>query len=193
MQPLVSSAVPTPGQRSSRETRAARLAEVGPLLAALVRRLGLPGERDDQLQSVAAHVLEVMDRFDPRGTAKFSTWVTTVASRWLLMQWRRSRPELVALDDQPLVAAPSFDPALLAESRSLEKALERALTLLPPGQRRAFVLASVEQLPLDEVAAIEDVPVGTIKSRLARARMALATTLGPALGRSPSTSTGGSP
>ena len=191
MQPPVSSAVPTPAQGSSRETRAARLAEVGPLLAALVRRLGLPGERDDQLQSVAAHVLEVMDRFDPAGPAKFSTWVTTVASRWLLMQWRKARPELVALDDQPLVAAPAFDPSLLAEKRSLEKALERALMLLPPGQRRAFVLASVEQLSLDEVAALEDVPVGTIKSRLARARAALAVTLGPALGRNPTT--GGAP
>jgi len=172
----------TAAQRGDREARARVLAEVGPLLAALVRRLGIPGEREDQLQSLAAQVLTVIDRFEPNGPARFTTWLTTVATRTLLMDLRKRRPELVGLEDEAHAAPPSYDPSLATQSRSLGEAIERALERLPHAQRRAFVLAAVEGLPLDEVAALESVPVGTIKSRLSRARMALAITLGPALG-----------
>ncbi|MBL8936373.1 MAG: sigma-70 family RNA polymerase sigma factor [Archangium sp.] len=168
-------------QSGDREALATLFAQLGPLLAALVRRLGLPGERADQLQAVSAHLVEVLGRFDPSGSAKFSTWATTVATRFLLMELRKKRPEFVTLDEQPSTLA---DPASVAEGRSLGAALDRALEALPLAQRRAFVLASMEGLPLDELAALEEVPVGTIKSRLARARMALVLTMGPLLDRS---------
>ncbi|MER2563204.1 MAG: sigma-70 family RNA polymerase sigma factor [Myxococcaceae bacterium] len=176
-------------QSKDREALASVFAQVGPLLAALVRRLGLPGEHADQVQAVSAHLVEVLGRFDPDGPAKFSTWATTVATRFLLMELRKKRPEFVTLDDRPQPSnAP--DPAVVAEGRSLEAALDRALEGLPLAQRRAFVLASMEGLPLDEIAALEEVPVGTIKSRLARARMALVLTMGPLLDRP---TRGGSP
>lgn len=170
----------TAAQQGQRAARARLLEEVGPLLAALVRRLGLPGERDDQLQSLAAHVLTVLDRFEPSGPARFTTWLTTVATRFLLMELRKARPEWVSLEDEH-AAPPAFDPSLAAQTRSLAEAVERALERLPGAQRRAFVLTAIEGLSLDEVASLEGVPLGTIKSRLSRARMALAITLGPAL------------
>jgi RNA polymerase sigma-70 factor (ECF subfamily) len=163
---------------------------MGPRLAALVRRLGLPGERDDQLQGVVTHVLSVLDRFDPAGPAQFSTWMTTVATRWLLMEARRVRPAMVDVEEVALSAPAHLGPEHRAETSELRDELEHALTGLPPPQRRAFVLAAVEGLTLPEIAACEGAPVGTIKSRLARARMALVLRLGPALDRLPA---GGAP
>lgn len=176
-------------QSKDREATARLFAQVRPVLAALVRRLGLPGERADQLQAVSTHLVEVMGRFDPSGPAKFSTWVTTVATRFLLMELRKQRPEFVTLDEQPQ-ASTAADPAAAAEGRSLEAALDHALQGLPLAQRRAFVLAAIERLPLDEIASIEEVPVGTVKSRLSRARMALVSSMGPLLDRP---TKGGSP
>lgn len=158
---------------------------IGPRLAALVRRLGLPGEREDQLQGVVAHLLSVLDRFEPSGPAQFSTWMTTVATRWLLMEARKRRPTTVDVDDVALTGPPELDPAHRAETHQFHAQLERALSTLPLPQRRAFVLSAIEGLTLPEIADCESVPVGTIKSRLSRARMALVMTLGPALDRLP--------
>lgn len=167
---------------ADRQARAALVSALGPRFAALVRRLGLPGQRDDQLQGVMAHVLSVLPKYAPGGAAQFTTWATTVASRWLLMEARTRQPALVDVDEVEL-PAPQLDPSKLVEARQLSSLLEEALSLLPPPQRRAFVLANVEGLTLPEVAECEGVPVGTIKSRLARARMALVAALGPRLGR----------
>lgn len=168
-------------RQNDRTVRATLVELMGPALAALVRRLGLPGEREDQLQGVLTHLLSVLERFEPAGPARFSTWMTTVATRWLLMQVRAKQPDFVDVDGLELPSPRPLDPSRLAEAKELGAMLEAALEGLPAAQRRAFVLASVEGLSLPEVAACEGVPVGTIKSRLARARMALVLTLGPRL------------
>lgn len=172
-------------QRQDRAAQRALLGEVGPLLAALVRRLGLPGSREDQLQGLFAHVLEVLPKFEPSGPAKLTTWLHTVATRWLLMERRKHAPPTVGLDDEEAAGVPSPTPGAeeLVEGRSLEAALERALEHLPGPQRRAFVLLQLEQQSLAFVADLEGVPVGTLKSRLHRARAALALELGALLDR----------
>jgi RNA polymerase sigma-70 factor (ECF subfamily) len=169
-------------RRQDRQAVSALVAALGPRLAALVRRLGLPGQRADQLQGVTAHLLSVLPRFEPGGPARFTTWMTTVATRWLLMEARAKRPDFVDVDELEL-KAPQLDPSRLAEAKELSALVDEALAQLPAPQRRAFVLASIEGLPLPEVAACEGVPVGTIKSRLARARLALVLALGPRLDR----------
>lgn len=58
-----------------------------------------------------------------------------------------------------------------------------ALSRLPDAQRRAFVLLQLEGLSLEVVSDLEGVPVGTVKSRLHRARVALMVDLGPLLER----------
>ena len=137
-----------------------------------------------------AHLLSVLDRFEPAGPAQFSTWMTTVATRWLLMEARKRRPTTVDVDEVALSAPLHLDPAHRAETHQFHAQLEQALATLPLPQRRAFVLSAIEGLTLPEIADCEGVPVGTIKSRLSRARMALVMTLGPALDRLPS---GGAP
>jgi RNA polymerase sigma-70 factor (ECF subfamily) len=64
---------------------------------------------------------------------------------------------------------PSPDQRLL--QGTLSEPLERALMALPESQRICVLLADVEELPYAEVAQILGVPIGTVRSRLARARM----------------------
>lgn len=171
-------------QTGDRSAQREVLAEVGPRLAALVRRLGLATETDDQLQMLFMHVLEVLPKFRIDGSAQLTTWLHTVATRWLLMQRRKHDPATVPLDDDE-VSLPSVAPdgPRQVEARTLEAALDHALARLPEAQRRAFVLLQLEQLSLEVVSDLEGVPMGTLKSRLHRARVALMLELGPLLDR----------
>jgi RNA polymerase sigma-70 factor (ECF subfamily) len=67
-----------------------------------------------------------------------------------------------------LAAAP--DPYELLSQKSTMALLERAIARLPQDMREAIVLARLEELSLEEVAAVLNVPVGTVKSRLSRAK-----------------------
>lgn len=163
-------------QTGSETAQRAVLESVGPLLASLVRRLGERRESADQLQALFAHLLAVLPRFDPSGAATFSTWTYTVAQRWLLKSKRGSVVTLVPLDGG--LSTTQLDPEATARGTQLGARLELALTKLPDDQRRAFVLTQLHGQPLEAVAEAEQVPLGTIKSRLHRARAALVLLLG---------------
>jgi RNA polymerase sigma-70 factor (ECF subfamily) len=65
------------------------------------------------------------------------------------------------------------DPARIAENRELCSELEEALAALPPEQRQVFLLRELEQMDYETIAQSLRVPIGTIRSRLNRARAAL--------------------
>lgn len=159
------------------------LESVGPLLASLIRRLGERSESADQLQALFAHLLSALPRFDPSGAASFATWTYTVAQRWLLKTKRGPSVALVPLDGG--LSTQQLDPELTARGAQLQARLEAALSRLPHDQRRAFVLTQLHGQPLEAVATAEEVPVGTIKSRLHRARAALVLALGDFLDDEP--------
>jgi RNA polymerase sigma-70 factor, ECF subfamily len=152
------------------------LESVGPLLASLVRRLGERRESADQLQALFTHLLAVLPRFDPSGPATFSTWTYTVAHRWLLKTRRGPQVALVPLDGG--LSTTQLDPEATARGAQLNARLEAALPKLPDDQRRVFVLTQLHGHSLEAVADAEQVPLGTIKSRLHRARAALVLLLG---------------
>jgi RNA polymerase sigma-70 factor (ECF subfamily) len=104
-----------------------------------------------------------------------AAWVRTVAWRVAISQHRRS---LVASDRLRRYFAPevSADPAPGSDG-ALD--LRAALRLLSPEHRRALVLYEMCGLSIAQVAAETEVAEGTVKSRLARARTALAAALGP--------------
>ncbi|MBL8909514.1 MAG: RNA polymerase sigma factor, partial [Archangium sp.] len=139
---------------------------------------GAGHDAEELVQAMLTRLLEVLPRFEVNGPAKLTTWVFTIAHRYLLDQQKRVRPKLVAVENAAALEAPVdlLGAAWRAEVRS---ALERALKTLPDEQRRPLVLVHVFDHPLDEVAVVEGVPVGTIKSRLFRARVAMAAVLGP--------------
>jgi RNA polymerase sigma-70 factor (ECF subfamily) len=73
----------------------------------------------------------------------------------------------------------SANPHALLEARSLKEAIQKALTYLSPDHRAVVTMHYLEEIPVEEIAAQLEVPVGTIKSRLARAREALRRYLAP--------------
>ena len=98
-------------------------------------------------------------------------WVRRVAVNLATDGFRRARRRLaLAVRLRPV---PELDPTLDG------LAVSQALRALPRDQRAAVVLHHLLDLPVDRVAAELDVPVGTVKSRLARARRSLAASLAP--------------
>lgn len=145
----------------------------GPLVWSLCRRLG--PEPEDAYQEIWEKVFGAVGRFDPDGPASLRTWIATIAHRHLVDRHRRRavRGEVVELGELP---APVHEDrsGLLRDVERLEAALQR----LPEGHRRVVVLHHLEDLPLEEIAVSEGVPLGTVKSRLHRARARLLELLG---------------
>jgi RNA polymerase sigma-70 factor (ECF subfamily) len=70
-------------------------------------------------------------------------------------------------------------PDRIAENRELARVLEKALGRIEPDSRWLLLLSDVEGFTYEEIAAMAEIPVGTVKSRLHRARMALRKILAP--------------
>jgi RNA polymerase sigma-70 factor (ECF subfamily) len=171
-------------QRARRGDRAAQeifLRRYVRPLHAFLRRSGLSHEADDATQELLAKLIRVLPQFDPNGTASLTTWVFTVAHRWLIDEKRKRHLSVAPLDEALQVADAQPRPDEQLASRQLRSELERAVSQLPEAQRRVFVLFNVHQHPLEQIAEVERVPMGTLKSRLHRARAALASALFPLL------------
>ncbi len=137
-------------------------------LAALLRRWERPlahflhrqtGGRDvdDLYQETWIRVVRAAERFD--GERRFSTWLFQIALN-LCRDWRRRRvPEPV--DGAGDGTAADDDPAAVA---ALD--VERLLARLPAAQREVVALRYLHELSEEEVAAVLDIPRGTVKSRL---------------------------
>jgi RNA polymerase sigma-70 factor (ECF subfamily) len=69
-------------------------------------------------------------------------------------------------------------------SQEISQQLDRALAALPMEQRSAFVLAEIEELPYADIARIERTSLGTVKSRIHRAKQRLQSVLEPIMGES---------
>lgn len=137
-----------------------------PLLA-MVRDLTPPDtDREGVAQDVFLAAFRGLASFDPRRSA-FPTWLFTIARNRCRNELARRRP--VAAAELPDVADPR-SPGRAAAEADLLPLLDAALDALPFEQRSAFVLAHLQGLSYEEVGRIEGVGVGTVKSRIARAR-----------------------
>jgi RNA polymerase sigma-70 factor (ECF subfamily) len=83
------------------------------------------------------------------------------------------------LDGDETIGEGGGDPATTAEQKEIQERVQQALNSLDSGDAMIVLLRDLQDLPYDEVAAILNVPVGTVKSRLHRARQALKTRLAP--------------
>ena len=114
--------------------------------------------------------------------ARFSTWLFTIAKNHAAHErdrahHRHETSSTEAMEERFRSAAPDPADALLLAQRA--QALAGALRSLPPTLRSTFILSQVRELTLEEVAAVEGCPVGTVKSRIHRAREQLRLALGP--------------
>lgn len=115
-------------------------------------------------------------------SARFSTWLIGIAFNLVKNHISRSPTKQhvhLDVDDQPEQAstAAAEDPAQAYESQQLRAAMAQAVAALPPHMRDAMLLVASEGQSYEEVAATLGVPVGTVKSRLCRARVQLAEAL----------------
>jgi RNA polymerase sigma-70 factor (ECF subfamily) len=105
------------------------------------------------------------------GDAK--AWLLTIVRNCFITSVRR-RSEISASDKMPEIADDADTPeAALARSQT-SKTMRRLIKALPDNLAEVIVLREVEELSYKEIAAIIDAPIGTVMSRLARAREALA-------------------
>ncbi|MBV8505949.1 MAG: sigma-70 family RNA polymerase sigma factor [Alphaproteobacteria bacterium] len=121
---------------------------------------------DDLVQSCLVRAIAKEHLWEP-GT-DLRAWLFTILHNQNVNEVRRSVREGVAVaveDVAPLLTAPPRAGACL-ELRDLE----RALRLLPEQQRQVILLVGLEGMRYEEVAAVLDIPIGTVRSRLSRGR-----------------------
>lgn len=126
---------------------------------------------EDLAQETFTTAFRKIAQFDP-DKGKFSTWLITIANRLCLNSLRKILP--ISMEEPPDMPAPTRDsPDHLAECSDTFHALDAALATLSDEHRRAFVFAEIEELPYEEIARIENIAPGTVKSRVSRAKLAL--------------------
>ncbi len=154
------------------------------------RLTGNHNDAEDLAQDAIVEAFRAFDRYQP-GTY-FDRWLYRIMSRtYIDTVRRRNRRPVVSLDapmggeGDPLVTVmgdSSQDPQQMTETFDLDGVVQLALDGLPQEFRTAVVLADIEGLSYDEVAQALRCPVGTVRSRLHRARQMLREALGPHLG-----------
>jgi len=137
--------------------------------------------------------LRKLDQF--RGEAAFTTWLHRIGVNACYDALRRKKRRPVLHSVIPDEDAP-FEPGPPVPDHADEIAgtidVGRALAAIPEDYRVAIVLADVQDLPYEEIARILDAPIGTVKSRVHRGRIALAKALGSE-GEASSTGSGREP
>jgi RNA polymerase sigma-70 factor, ECF subfamily len=138
-----------------------------------LRMLGNAAEAEEVAQEVFLRAHKSLGEF--RGDAKLSTWLYTIASRLCLSRLGSSERALTRQGEESLLrlAAPADGPETALEQSELELALHRAIADLPDDRRIVLVLRDLEGLSYEEIGATLDLPPGTVRSRLHRARLDL--------------------
>jgi RNA polymerase sigma-70 factor (ECF subfamily) len=139
----------------------------------LVRSLLGRGEVEDLAQEAFLTAFTQLRRFDPT-QASFATWLLTIARNRGLNALKKRRP--LPLDDLP-AQADERTPDQEAAEREWFGHLDRCLEALPAEQRTTFVLAEIHGLSYEQISRIDGVSLGTVKSRLSRARERLRASL----------------
>lgn len=153
-------------------------------LVALLPRLrrfayGLTGsmdEGDDVVQSACERALQRADQFEPG--SRLDSWMYRIVQTvWIDRLRKKSRIEQ-GVDPDDLARHPSGDAMREAHDRLALADARRAIARLPAEQREVLMLVSVEGVGYRETAELLGLPIGTVMSRLSRARIALAKALG---------------
>lgn len=161
--------------RDSQQAVRDGLLAILPRLRRLARALaGHVDDADDLVQLVLERALSRADQWCPDG--ELDKWVFAIArNAWRDELRSRGRAQAVFLPEEAGMA--TIDDSIAPPVEQL--AVAAAMAALPPEHREVVALVLVEGLSYAEAAELLDVPVGTVTSRLARARAALQDQLGP--------------
>lgn len=146
---------------------------------ALVYRFCLRISQDQSIaeevtQDVFLMLLRQADRFDP-SRAALSTWLCAIARRLVWKQLeRRQRHLSIESEDWKEAESSLDDPDVVFSRKEAVAVIRRGLEELPLTAREVIVLCELEEMRYEDVAQILGVPVGTVRSRLHRAKARLA-------------------
>ncbi len=155
------------------------------------RILGSRTDAEDAAQEAFLRAFSALGRF--RQGAAFSTWLHRITLNICLdeLKRRRARPQPITslpppgADDDPnleelaSVGSAQEDPQEILQRRAAQAEVEQALASLPPDQKALVVMCDVEGFSYEEAAAALNTGLGTVKSRLHRARRRLRQLLAP--------------
>src|SRR5881296_870571 len=158
----------------------------GPIYHVAYRMTGDAAEASDAVQDIFLKIFRNIGGF--KGEAALKTWIFKIAFSEILnrLRWwkRRHRFATVSLDEPPngnmtgySVADAGPTPEQILQSKEQEAAIQQALKRLSSEHRSIIVLRDIEGFSYNEIADVLGVSIGTVKSRLARARGDLKKTL----------------
>ncbi|HLF48873.1 MAG TPA: sigma-70 family RNA polymerase sigma factor [Methylomirabilota bacterium] len=138
-----------------------------------VRMLGNAAEAEEIAQEAFLRAHRALADF--RGDAKLSTWLYAIVSRLCLTRLASGERRMARQGEETLMrlANTEGDPAAAVERSEVEAALHRAIAELPEERRIVVVLRDLEGLSYEEIAQTLELELGTVRSRLHRARMDL--------------------
>ncbi|RCS58233.1 RNA polymerase sigma factor RpoE [Parvibium lacunae] len=157
------------------------------LLARFIRD---PAELEDVAQEAFIKAYRALPQF--RGESAFYTWLYRIgintAKNYLISHGRKVQTFSEQMQEEEdgsesYLAAPDLNtPESQLQSKQVGLTLEQAMAALPPDLRQAITLREIEGLSYEEIAVMMDCPIGTVRSRIFRAREAIAAKLRPLLG-----------
>jgi len=157
---------------SATEAVGVQLLVMLPKLRRFARTLtGSADEGDDLLQSACERALERADQF-VSGT-RFDSWMYRIVQTIWIDRVRHMRHREKSVDPADLADFPAGGGSREVEDKIALAQARRAIARLPEELREVLVLVSIEELPYREAADILGIPIGTVMSRLSRARLTL--------------------
>jgi len=142
------------------------------------RMLGRSEDAEEAVQEIFMKAYRSLPKF--RLSRRFYPWIYTIAINHLRSLARKKRakfrPRILRYDQELLATLPASgnpDPADVVERAEVEKLIADAIQALKPVYKEVFLLRQVEGMPVRDVAEIMDLPEGTVKTYLHRARVQL--------------------
>lgn len=147
-----------------------------PVFNLTYRMLGDTVEAEDAAQEAFLRAYRNLDRYDT--TRSFKTWVLSIASHYCIDMIRKRRLSWLSLDDllpgEMMSAIEHRSIEELSLDGERDRSVQELLRLLKPDERAIIILRYWNDLSYEEIAAALDINIGVVKSRLFRARQALA-------------------
>jgi RNA polymerase sigma-70 factor (ECF subfamily) len=146
----------------------------------IYRFLGDYDEATETAQEVFLSAYKSIQQF--RGDSTFSTWLYRIAFNHASSRRKSLNSKLqrqVALGDDVVLVDCGADPETSAERKEIQRCVQQALNSLDVDDAQIILLRDLQDASYEDIAQTLDVPVGTVKSRLHRARQALRTSLAP--------------
>jgi RNA polymerase sigma-70 factor (ECF subfamily) len=142
------------------------------LVFAAVRGIAGQGiDTDDVVQEVFIKVFRALGDF--RSEARLSTWIYRIARNEALNALARRKPAAVPIEDCADLAAPGDDPETAHGRRLARERLERLMENLDEPERVALELRYRGEKSYEEIAAIMEIPLGTVKTHIYRGKLSL--------------------